>query len=415
MITTKISCDEIPQYSQLNCDSLLVNKSTIYVKWKEDRRNISRRIVSKKNLKPLDILPQSSFCSCNVTGNSCYRNICTGCSIVSRLYFNGEIKIDVPKNDIIICCYDNMNQKHKYVKNRTENDVIFLRNDSFPFYHYIVLSCIIEYEMNKIEIPCVPSFMWSWICSNKLCIVEKNKIYLNELTNYSIALNSPLSPVSMDDQKISLKIETGRSILAQLCICLDFLSLYDTLFTGVNSKCIWFEITNTQFTYKNINIDDNILLHLNPTGFTSIKIGRQNEIRLYSENNIFRRLYNVNDFNVIVNNGWYKIGKNYQLFIDNNIKKGYFEYSSSLNLYVFLVILLTDYYYNIYYEGDAELRPIIRSLFIDNNDYNIFIHSIESNIGNDICYEKIIHLLSHLNLKINAVPHVLSQLNVLFF
>lgn len=276
-------------------EKYMLSSDQIIIRWSEDRRNISRSI-SNERFDFWDYnIPYSEKCECKACDISCKNGVCLGCEIVSRLFKDGIILLDQTKKlniGIFIglqfsifktlgsspvnpyspyVIRSDIKEKNKNIMNKYTShdddyneDLYFLACGGTHIEHYSLVSSIIEYEMNKIEIPCIPTFMWTWACSGDIYTVNK----VCDLGNGTF--------------KLAENIHTTCGILGQLFSIMHFNLLYLYTHNAPSMKSVCFSNNPCNYKYMDVEISSPITMHIIPSGFTSVSIGSDSKtIRLF--------------------------------------------------------------------------------------------------------------------------------------
>lgn len=368
--------------------------------WLENGRNLSRQ-VSKDPTQIFDgNLPSSNTCTCKADGVTSKEGVCVGCSVVSTFYDRGFIKIGQPliigvgkytglmmtpsntcqnstfsgyKKSIhnqefcehIINKYVHMNSCEKKFVHNTINTDFYECQGGFS-QHYMAVSSVIRYEMEKVNIPCNPRFLWGWFCTNNLYSVD---------INYDIGDVSKISSYFMDEPT------TIKGILGQLVSTLHFLTNYTFTHGEGTAEFLHFDNKVASYEYKGVIIESPITLHLIPGSSSSISILTEKGInRVYHPGvKYLNSLSIIDEPTIEVTKGkeqctiggdvtYFKIGDNYPYYSNMVRNHGVPLFSSSYDLYSFLTSLMCDSSFYTSFNNIPQYTDIWKSLFL-NDDY----------------------------------------------
>lgn len=296
----------------------MLSADQILTRWNDDRRNISRKVAkmlspTKDNYIWNSLFPASSICTCNGDGITSKSGICMGCSITSRFFDKGVFTLNSPITvqigkyvgmEFIVTSENIVKGSHQfspYVSTPSVKDfgqevirdysMMQACEENFShnvqrsnFYackgsyneHYKVVSSIMEYEMDKINIPCKPVFLWTWACMNKMFTVT-------QLPNLGLATfkgvssmkdytQSPLTPTAKAVPYDPLNTHTIKGLLGQLFSSLHFLTGY-TFTHGIPSiQYLGFEREIASYKYGGVDIVSPLTLRIIPSGVSSISM-----------------------------------------------------------------------------------------------------------------------------------------------
>lgn len=425
-------------YTDFNVIDQLESADQILTRFREDRRNISRAVnLCDLNTLFHNLVPQNEECSCKITGISATKKTCLGCAIISRLYTNGNIIV----NKTITIRPGNINsglQFYTFLTQTCKSQIrgykqinyypqvlqrisnmgkcgspkatTYFSSQGTYIEHYAVISSIIEYEMNKVNIPCIPTFRWIWKCENQIGIIESipnlGRATFNEITKNSEFLESPRSPVATRTAVLPLRYEVGRGIMAQLIVSLHFLSSYSFLFGSPSIRNIAFSRTPVDFVYQGVNIISPLTLHLIPSGTSSISLGEN--LRIFHPGaKCIRNTQSIE----IMSGSHYKIGAHKDLFNNYINFLGFPIFTNSIDLYMFLTIFLFEEAFAHYLHNDEPVFTLVKSLFVEDEykTYILGISDLRSSLSDKNSMPSsndILNILSNLTLKCDATGHI---------
>lgn len=295
---------ELIDYDTFGVDKLMVSADQIVVRWKEDRRNLARNIGLSKITNPwLAALPSSRSCRGKVTGPTSIRGVCTGCTVSGRLFtkgmtvlnqkttivagtntgtqfivsqfaseFLGEYFRGYKINDDAASASQNISTNVGALEACMPGFVASVHDTTFYscigsyFEHYALVSCFVEYEMDKAGIPCVPAFLWAWQCENTLNSVE----LAHSLGRGSFDLITKV-PDFMDRAGM-LNYDTVKGIFGQLLSSLHFLSNYGFNHGMPSLANLAFTRKIAMYSYDECQIASPLTLHIIPSGVSSISL-----------------------------------------------------------------------------------------------------------------------------------------------
>lgn len=439
-------------YTDINVTDQMLTADQIILRWKEDRRDISRN-VNVCDIQKLwqYIIPQNEQCSCKITGISSTKSTCIGCKIVSRLYKNGDI---VPNTGITIKPGNIHNglQYYTFITDSTtpgplrnykrveysvdllskitssqkcgdQQQTFFFASQGTYVEHYAVISSIIEYEMNKILIPCIPIFRWLWKCESNIGIVENitnlGRGTFEQIVHNTEFMDTPRSPVASRSATLPFRLEIGRGLLMQLAVSLHFLGSYSFMHGSPSLRNIAFSRTPVDFLYKGVNIVSPITLHIIPSGTSSISVGIPDthscSLRIFHPGAKCNR---HTDTIEILSGSHYKIGNNKHTF-NNYIKYlGLPLFTNSIDLYMFLTVFMYEDSFCQYVNNDSPIFDLIKSLFID-GEYKKYLFAID-NLRKRLfernsvpCSEDILDTIAPFTLRCDAINYLWATLSVI--
>lgn len=278
------------KYQNLNSTDLVESHDDILKEWSDDRKNIAKLIRNnfEENNIWFNIVPYDKYCQ------SCLdkkippfikNKSCVGCYCMSIVYVNGKInsKIFTLKNkNYHIQTKIGVLDKYKNTKlsnifgRKISNRLIetcqsgfinlisetkFLKSTSNSITQYILTSCFLINEFNKINIPCLPSFTWVFQCNNEINYIDE--ILLDEIPFNEINNNS--------------KIVTG--IIEQLLSISHFLSRYYFIHGNPNHQYLKFERKPCNYKYFDKVITCPITLRYIPSIYSSFSSVRLTPIK----------------------------------------------------------------------------------------------------------------------------------------
>lgn len=443
-------------YNNLEVTDQMLTADQIILRWKEDRRDISRSVnICDIGDLWLYLIPQSEQCSCKIVGLSSIKNVCIGCSIVSRLFRNGDIVLNKAttikfgahigmqyfvtivkvshapiKNYSLVTYSDELIDKLQKYNPLLCPTFFFASNENYVK-HYAVISSIMEYEMNKVGIPCIPTFRWIWKCEDNIGIVESvpnlGKGSFNEILKSTEFMETPRSPVARKTSILPLKNEVGRGLLFQLVVSLHFLSSYAFMHGSPSVKSLAFSRTPVDFIYQKVNISSPLTLYIIPSFLSSISmiIPKQTSvIRIFHPgcDSLLKgkpKFPNIDLLNFSNNVSGYKIGENLDIFNYFIKFSGLPLFYKSLDLYLFLTVFMYEESFHQYVHNDESIYSLIKSLFNDEENYKKYLSNIKNlkkrlNGKNyDPSSEDFLNVISDITLRCDAIDHMWRNISIL--
>lgn len=463
-------------YNILGIDTKLVSADQIVHAWKVNRRSLAKHLNTLKLKDPWNSnIPISIKCRCKVSGQTSIRGVCMGCNIISKLFTKGLIVLN-KRNTIlvgqhtglqfVINQYTNTSIEHGYieVKQPLNYELIFNLTfinacepnfteniDRSMFYafqgsyheHYALISSFIEYEMDKNNIPCLPTFKWIWNCCDTTNIVEE----ISPLSGKTFdEFTSEFYDTSKGDK--TLHPEIFRGILGQLLSLLHFLLPYAFIHGAPSISSVSFSPQVASYIYDTIEIASPITLHINPTGVSSISMSdrysnetsNKNIVRLYHPglgiNTNIKLLPNIsiipitgfkyqngschiNSHNSIPCTSEYMNQRVLRYRLGNaTITYTYYTrylgiplFNSSFDLYAFLIsFMVQKSFYNALHE-DTNILQLWKTLFTV-DEYDLIMVDIQ--MMKSTSYDDILQLLSKYALRCDAITHMWNGFKTLY-
>ncbi len=402
-------------YSNIDMNNSFLSFDEIIDTWNKNRKELVNNISDIWNS-----FSQSYYCDCRIVGDSSVSIICPGCNIISRFYKNGIIKLNdkitinrgkYKNSKYIITVYPNYKEfsleNYKQTSPKTYEIKGSLEN-------YIYISCIIEYEMKKINLPFLPTFRWLWKCYSDVGIV---------------------SEYSKPFDKLNISKSVGRNIFIQLIVILHFLSNFNFSHGDVSLNSLSFTRENVTFSYDNVKFKSSILLHINPSPFSSISknfSSLQQTVRIFNSGN------DLHHFNLqTISSYKYKslpfVGLkttnlenttvpslndylNYKIlgYKFNSSDIEYIRYKglslfNSLDVYLFLTSLICkETFYN-YIINDEQFLNIWKYLF-NPNEYPKLMNDIKELKNITVTNNILVELLSKYTLRYDAISYLWNSI-----
>jgi len=438
-------------YKKIDCVTKLRCNKDILNQWKKDRYNIFKNVRNENILNDNfweNIISYNKICGCNMGNGNCKAFIekksCSGCYCLSNLFYNGEIQFD--NFDILdkayqiyqvknyeLNTYFTSNLPNMYGKSilkklsnmdacekSASKDIIettFMKCDNFlGIEQYIITSCFLENELNKVNIPCFPTFKWIFCCGEDVNIIERvPSMGIGTLSN---VINKYGTFVFKD-------------ILLQLISTMHCLNLYSFIHGQASLNCLGFDEVKCDYIYENVRIKSDITINYIPCIFSSFTISNQNRnLRLYANDDIFNIdmsrnidikpflnlnksktcpslksddcLYTNNYLNI--RNIKYKIGNATNIFTACTKNLGIPLFHSSFDLYcIWLDLMFVPEFYN-FIVNDKIFNEIWINMW-NVNEYQLVINFIKTNTNKNIR-----KFLSNLYLRCDCIDYVWNAL-----
>jgi len=279
--------------------SSVIRADDILNLWMNHLQELYVVILEDVDLDPLTkIFPIDSHChACGGWGKRPYtlRQICAGCLLLTRLCHNDclpetglfsimsgsykdtvlGVRISEMKISNFIEFPDSKKMAQNLIENVPETNYGKIINSTFVGSsnhsdNYTVISSILYCDMLKYKIPCLPTYLWTYSCSNKSFILDfKTNLSVGNLTSLIVDNN--------------IKINIVISLIKQLIIINDFNSHYGFIHGDACLSNLAFETgTKDFFTYKDCVIKTPVVLRFIPSTYSSMTITtKKRQVRFF--------------------------------------------------------------------------------------------------------------------------------------
>jgi hypothetical protein len=304
-----------------------VSSDSLFRRWKKDRVKLNSKIKFDKISTIFDVVfPIDRKCK-GCLGVSkrphTLRSSCVGCNLLTRLFERGN-----ESRDCEVSIKTGRNKDKVLSLNHIPYSVDFFSNYEEKFYakfygvkvfdtlsgigsceqsyasrigktrtfatsslisNYIVISSVLQQEMSISEMPGIPTFKWAYECEDGVTVVEEK---LGESGSLSVLESN--DRYMRDDKE--LRSDVTRLILTQLCMNLLFLNNYDFTHGSPSLESIIISPEPCEIEYGSIQLAAPFTVHINPSGYSSMTVGVEDEIlRLFYN----RTSPNANDIQAI--------------------------------------------------------------------------------------------------------------------
>jgi hypothetical protein len=412
-------------YNTILCERNIRSADQIIDRWAYDRKKLYKD--SFNNMWREYILSIDHKCDCNVgilKHPLMARSICSGCDILSRLFFDAELQIN-KEFEIYVGKYTSSKyiiQSYKLYRNEKDTYVvtsdpvhsinvlieqinnlklcektfetqmintIFMKSLQSKEEHTFVISSIMERIMLKNKMKNIPSYSWMFKCKDTINIVSKIYPTLSSVIN-------------------EIKI---KKILKQLI---------NILYTLSKNNFI-----HGDLTIDKLFVNDDTLI-INPSVYSSISITNKNEelIRFYHPGNNYEQVFENLSFPTIKKNSFigYKSYSEMQCvdgltadteitcynFKKFNILLSYVRFlgipifQSSLDFYTIMISLMCNSTFNILISNSRKMYRLWTDLW-SSDDLDIINESVKK--INNPTTDMIIHLMADKNLRCDALKN----------
>lgn len=405
--------------------------NNIIDKWIDEREQLYKTITSKSIIKPYTTTFSVDKKCRSYVGRGAkphvYNQVCVGCHSITKLCKHNILEedniIDIVSGNykgysfIVTVDPTGLDEFKEYRINTqlaqatkefgSDKIVTFLGTSSYAVI-YSTISTIIYTEMRRRNIPCTPTFYWSYSCSGNNYIVDKN-------------------------YKVSIKYTPAniRSIFSQLIVIADFLAEYEFIHGDATTNYLLITESTSGFVYKDIDVKTPVRVQLMPSKYSSLTMG---DNRYFSKSsNIVRSVSQANPIQEFVpffssykgmcvpekssipslrevescRIRGYKIGSHKNMFRLLTHHEGIPIMYNSYEIYSFIISMLSDpECYKIFVE-DPVLMDVFRGLWHP-REYAAVLKALSTLVVEDSFH--ILNFLSHFVLRCDVLDYLMFKL-----
>jgi len=306
-VRSQINSDELPPRPTLEDEHVGITADAIIESWDQNRNDLHQALIDG-DLNHLDeIVGDDSSCK-NYMGKGVKplsnKFKCDGCTHMAILFPNQRITSDtitiqvgkyvghqyklksnlegklasyspttnpVEQSKIVL-------DRLKYIKDCESTLENMIKTTKFNVVHnpntqYIAMSILMEAELNKFQIPCIPIFSNVVSCGNHTHIIDRIPNLgigtFDNLKMYKNYYDKP-SPQSRANPSDPFTYESAKGIFVQLASTLHALSYYSFIHGKASLEYLGFDSTPCDYTYDGVNISSPFTLRLIPSLYSSM-------------------------------------------------------------------------------------------------------------------------------------------------